>query len=50
MSRPATREDIAAKEYLMNAYVDEALDRVAFVERLAAEGSQVESLTPCLAA
>jgi len=48
MSRPATPEDIAAKEGFMNAYFDEAFERVAFLERLAVEGRQIESLTLCL--
>jgi hypothetical protein len=48
MSRPTTPEDVAAKEALMNAYFDKALERVSFVERLAAEGHEIESLTLCV--
>jgi hypothetical protein len=48
VSRPATPQDIEAKEDLMKAYFDKALERVAFVEKIAAEGRHVESLTLCL--
>jgi len=48
MPTPRTPEDIVAKKAFMNAYFDDALKRVAFVERLAANGQKVESLTLCL--
>jgi hypothetical protein len=48
MPRPSTPEDIAAKVAFMNAYFEDALGRAAFLEDLADNGHEYESMTLCV--